>query len=372
MSAEVLIVDDLAANRLLLQDLCESLGLAPALAENGREAIEKMRAAMPDVVLLDIVMPEMDGYAVLDEMKSDSELKDIPVIMISAVDELQSVVRCIKAGAEDYLVKPFEPALLKARLGSCLERKWLRDQEQKLHAELKASYTTLREAEAARDMLSHMIVHDLNNPLTSILGYSQMLSGSMVNEDRVKRYAGQIHTSGQEMVSLIRGILDVSRLDAGEMPIRMTTVNVAELARTACEQLAIQAKSHEVQLKLMSCEEVVEARADRDLLGRVLANLISNALKHTKRGTRVEVSVRCADDGVLLEVTDDGEGILPEYRDKIFDKYFQVEARKSGKKYGTGLGLAFCKLAAEAQDGRIWVEEAAGGGSCFLVQLKDA
>jgi CheY-like chemotaxis protein len=125
----LLVVDDNRMNRIKLARSLEQQGHTVALAENGQQALEMLRVQSFDLVLLDIMMPEMDGYQVLKHMKGDSALRDIPVIVISALDEMESVVRCIEMGAEDYLPKPFDPVLLKARIGACLEKKRLRDQE---------------------------------------------------------------------------------------------------------------------------------------------------------------------------------------------------------------------------------------------------
>jgi signal transduction histidine kinase len=158
----ILIVDDHKTNRLKLSLGLKKQGHTVALAENGQQALDMLRAESFDVVLLDIIMPELDGYQVLEQMKSDSELRDIPVIMISAVEEIESVVRCIEMGAEDYLPKSFDPVLLKARLGACLEKKKLRDLER---AYLQQE-VMLRQSEklATLGKLSAGMAHELNNP----------------------------------------------------------------------------------------------------------------------------------------------------------------------------------------------------------------
>src|SRR5687767_1628561 len=127
-AGRLLVVDDNEMNRDMLSRRLERQGHAVTMAENGRQALERIRAEPFDLVLLDIMMPELNGYEVLEQLKNDGDLRHIPVIMISAVDELDSVVRCIELGAEDYLSKPFSPVLLKARIGACLEKKQLRDQ----------------------------------------------------------------------------------------------------------------------------------------------------------------------------------------------------------------------------------------------------
>ncbi len=128
-ASSLLVVDDNSVNRIMLSRYISKLGYQATLAENGRQALDKLGNEPFDLVLLDVQMPEMDGYQVLEHLKADPGLRDIPVIMISAVEEIESVVRCIELGAQDYLPKPFNPVLLRARLTACLERKWLRDQE---------------------------------------------------------------------------------------------------------------------------------------------------------------------------------------------------------------------------------------------------
>jgi CheY-like chemotaxis protein len=128
-SNSLLVVDDNSMNRIMLSRYLAKLGYSATLVENGHQALEKLQSEPFDLVLLDVEMPEMDGYQVLERLKANPRLRDIPVIMISAVEELESVVRCIELGAQDYLPKPFNPVLLRARLNACLERKRLRDQE---------------------------------------------------------------------------------------------------------------------------------------------------------------------------------------------------------------------------------------------------
>ena len=158
--ATILIVDDNEMNRDVLEGLIDSLGHLSVSAVSGREALELLgQKPQADLVLLDILMPEMDGYEVLQFIKKDTNLRAIPVIMISVVDEMESVVKCIKAGAEDYLIKPFNAILLKARINACLEKKRHYDEEQKFNFWLAESYQKLQKAEQTRDALFQMIVH---------------------------------------------------------------------------------------------------------------------------------------------------------------------------------------------------------------------
>ncbi len=372
--AKILIVDDNEKNRAVLNDFVVVLGHTPFLAENGLSALAQMRKEALDLILLDILMPEMDGYEVLENMKGDSNLRHLPVIMISDVDEMESVVQCIEKGADDYLIKPFNPTLLKARIGASLEKKRFRDQEQKFHEDLAASYEALRRAEHARDALSHMIVHDLNNPLSSVLGFAELLLRNATESTGYKnsdiKSLRHISDSSKEMSSLIQDILDVSKLEADEMPVSPEPVNAARLLTDISERFTPRAGQMRVRLSFVSESDDVMLQADRELLSRVLQNLLANALKRTGEGTNVTLSARREGNRVILAVKDDGPGIPAEYRDKVFDKFFQLESRKKGKMYGVGLVLAFCKMAVEAQGGTIWVESVEGKGATFKVSLK--
>jgi len=369
----ILIVDDEKLNRELLQDLVVSFGHKPEMAEDGVEAIAKLKLDI-DLVLLDVMMPRMDGFEVLKHMKADSSMRHIPVIMISALDEMKSVVRCIEKGADEYLTKPFNSKLLKARIVACLEKKHLRDREQQLHAELLESYEALQNAEQARDALFHMIVHDLKNPLTGMLGFAELLliKANQDNLDKETLTEGlqPIFSSAKEMSSLINSILDISRLEADEMPVSLTAVNGLQLIKDLCGQFGPQAEGMGVHLSFEPESDAIMTRADKQLLSRTLQNLLTNAFKHTATGTNVTVSVKRHDSNVVFCVADNGPGIPEEYRDKIFGKFFQIEADTKGKKYGVGLGLAFCKMAAEAQGGSIWVESQRGKGATFKVSLE--
>ena len=190
--ANILIVDDIERNRKVLNKIIVALKHIPLLAEDGLSALAQIKKQAPDLVLLDILMPEMDGYEVLECLKSSQDLRHIPVIMISAVDELESVVRCIEKGADDYLIKPFNPTLLKARINACLEKKKLHDEEHRLNTKLMETLEQLRKAqkelveskrgEAMLEMAVN-VAHEINNPLAVIGMNAEMIMKRINNND---------------------------------------------------------------------------------------------------------------------------------------------------------------------------------------------
>ncbi len=374
--ATILIVDDNTANRKVLNDMILTLGHTPLQAENGQSALAKIQNQSVDLVLLDILMPVMDGYQVLENLKADGVLRDLPVIMISALGEMESVVRCIEKGADEYVVKPFNPTLLKARINGSLDKKRLRDREREWHTELERNFAALQRAEQTRDGLFHMIIHDLNNPLANIQLSAEMLMAK-VSHDKFDRegsakYLRFISQGTQEISTLIKGILDVSKLEAGEMPVSLISLDAAPLIKDLCESFSTKAKRKNVHLSFEFESDVLMIKADKELFFRILQNLLTNALKHNPRGTNIIISMTRHEKDVIISVTDNGPGISEKYKDKIFEKFFQAEVRNEAQSYGVGLGLTFCKMAVEAQRGEIWVESREGEGTSFKVALKGA
>ena len=197
----ILVVDDYKTNRLKLSMGLRKQGHTVALAENGRQALDMLRGESFDVVLLDIMMPEMDGYQVLEQMKCDNSLRDIPVIVISALDEMESVVKCIEMGAEDYLPKPFDPVLLKARLGASLRKKKLRD----LEVAYLQQEVMLRQSEklATLGKLSAGMAHELNNPAAATQRGAEQMQKAFFRLQRSHFKIGEVGLSGAQLAALL-------------------------------------------------------------------------------------------------------------------------------------------------------------------------
>ena len=366
-SGLLLIVDDNEDNRDVLARRLEKQGHWAVTASSGPEALTALTEQPFDLVLLDILMPEMDGYEVLSRIKADPKTQRLPVIMISALDEIDSIVRCIEMGAADYLPKPFNPTLLRARVGASLREKRARDREQRYTAELAESYRRLQELERLRDDLTHMIVHDLRTPLTSLLSGLQTvpLVGDL-NPVQAEMLEIAV-TGGETLLGMINDLLDVEKMEQETVPLTITEQTAAELVQQAYLQVSLLAASNSLTLAQEIAPDLPPFAGDEDKLKRTLVNLIGNAIKFTPSGGTITVgAAQAQDNSVLFSVRDTGEGIPPEAFERIFEKFGQVENRQAGRKMSTGLGLTFCKLAVEAHGGRIWVESAPGRGSIFF------
>ena len=367
----ILVVDDIEANRDVLSRRLEKQGYDVATAKNGVRALKKLRTQSFDLVLLDIMMPEMDGYEVLQTIQNDETLRHIPVVMISALGEMDSVVRCVEMGAADYLTKPFNPTLLKARIGASLEKKRAHDRETQLFAQLQENYGRLQELEKLRDNLTHMIIHDLRTPLTSvIMGMQTLEIAGDLNDDQ-REMLNIAVSGGETLLGMINDLLDVEKLESGAMQLDLAVLSPTELVDSAIVQVATLVESKQLSLLRHVAADLPTLRGDENKLRRTLVNLLGNAIKFTPSGGTITVETRQSEDAqsVVFDVKDTGEGIPPESFERIFEKFGQVESRQAGRMMSTGLGLTFCKLAVEAHGGHIGVESVIGEGSTFCFAL---
>ncbi len=361
----ILVIEDDRMNRMMLTRSLTQAGHTVVTAEGGRQGLEMLNAQPFDVVLLDVQMPEMDGFDVLEHIRGDSVLQHIPVIMVSGLDEMANVVTCIEMGAADYIHKPFDPGLLRARIDNSLEKKRSRDQ-------LQENYRQLQELERLRNNLTHMIVHDLRTPLTSITSGLQTMKLMGELNDPQTELLNMAVQGGQTLLGMIDDLLDISKMEDGSLRLEYNDLIVADLVERALQQVASLAHDKNLTLATHIASDLPPLSADEDKLRRTLVNLTGNAIKFTPEGGTITISARVLPassisqcPAVLFSVADTGEGIPPEYFEHIFEKFGQVETRKSGRKMSTGLGLTFCKMAVEAHGGRIWVESELGKGSTF-------
>jgi two-component system sensor histidine kinase/response regulator len=361
----ILVVDDEESNRDVLSRRLTRQGHTVTLAHNGTEALSLMGEAVFDVVLLDIMMPDIDGYEVLRRIKTTDRLQNTAVIMISAVNEVQSVVRCIQAGAEDYLTKPFDATLLKARVDSSLMNRRLRAREADLFAQLQENFHRLQELEKLRDDMRNMIVHDLRTPLTSVIAGIEMVNQcGALNQTQEEMIA--IGLSGAKtLLGMINDLLDIEKMEAGKSHLQNDDVSAAALVADAIAQVAPLTSQSGTTIVNDARTELPRFRGDEKKLRRTLVNLIANAIKFSDAGT-VTITASATDGQMRFAVRDTGPGIAAEAFERIFEKFGQVG---SHSKVGTGLGLAFCKLAVEAHGGRIAVESTVGEGSTFTFTI---
>jgi two-component system sensor histidine kinase/response regulator len=370
----LLIVDDEERNIRLLKALLAPQNYNLREAMNGEEALQRIAEEPPDMVLLDVMMPKINGFEVCRRLKQDEKTKTIPVILVTALSEKQHRVQALEAGADDFISKPVDQTELIVRVKSLLRIKSYQDDISDRLLEIAAKNARLLELEKVRDGLSHMIVHDLRNPLTAISTYLQLssLDAENLSESQQKRVDRCLFFC-QELERMIQTLLDISKMEEGKMQLNREAIDLSEMVGEVLERFTPTGEERKIALSFSGNGDIPKIALDRSILKRVITNLVDNAIRYTPKGGAIAVSLDSApwEEVVCLSVKDSGSGLPAEYHQKIFDKFEQVRLKKDGDRAGSsGLGLTFCKMAVEAHGGKIWVEsEGLGKGCTFLIQL---
>lgn len=360
----ILVVDDESTNRNLLVEILRTQGYRAREAASGEETLRMLTEEIPHLVLLDIMMPGLDGFEVCRQIKAQSQTRFLPVVMVTALREVGDRVKGIEAGADDFLSKPVDRGELLARVRSLVRMKTLHDQ-------LVESHQALQRVEEMKEQLTRLIVHDLNAPLGSLLfsvgavlsdapaGLSEKHQGLLLRAVR----------SGEQLSGMIRDLLDMSRMEEGKLELRRENVALAGVVKESVGALDYYATAKEITVAVDLPPGGPVVFVDRQLLVRVFVNLLKNALEHTPPGGRVEMRARAEGDRLHMTVEDTGVGIPSEHRERIFESFAQVQMQGSGQRRGTGLGLTFCKMVVEAHGGEIGVQNRPAGGSIFHFSL---
>jgi signal transduction histidine kinase len=359
----VLVVDDEARNRRLLEGYLRSDGYRVRSVPDGRSAVEAAREDRPEVILLDVMMPEMTGHDVCRALKADPHTRLCQIMMVTALAGTSNKVEGLDKGADDYVSKPVrrEEFLAKVRalvrVGSLLRELEL----------ARLSLAARNDELQLKRMLAQTIVHDLKSPLTAILANLELLRAPA--GEGGARMIERSEQSALRMLEMIVNLLDVERLEEGKLVPRLERVDLAELARTAAEDARSTARAKGLTVGAIASGPIA-VDVDPGLMRRVLDNLVANAIAHAPPQSGIDVSVARRPEGVELAVSDAGSGVPPDRREEIFEKYARLQVGVA-RSLNRGLGLTFCRLAVEAHGGTIWVDDAARGGACFHVLLPD-
>lgn len=364
----ILVVDDVADNVRVLAGLLEERGYRVRPVTSGRAALRAVESEPPALILLDINMPELDGYDVCATLAAHAEHRRIPVIFVSAMSEPFDKVRAFRLGAVDYVTKPFQFDEVCARVDAHLSLRRLRNDLEERNLNLEDTNKKLRETEAMRDSLTNMLVHDLRSPLAGVIASLELLSEELApqlsrthSED-----IGLALQASRKLVDMVSSILDVSRLESRKFPLDKRPHDLSTIVEDALSTLGRLSKRLSIRFDRPTTPELVSC--DRNVIVRVISNLTANAITHTPSDGDITLSVRRDGRRTVVRIKDTGPGIAPEHQQRIFDKFSQLEGGRR-RPYSSGLGLTFCKLAIEAHGGSIGVESMPGAGAVFWFAL---
>lgn len=373
LHGHILVVDDLDTNRDALARMLEREGLSTEVAQDGFDALEKIRSGAFDTILLDVMMPRLDGIQTLTILKQEIAIRDIPVIMLSALTDAKAIRECIELGADDYLPKPIDRSLLRARLASCLRRKQLMDNEKDYLVRLEATNEELRRLNHLKSRFLAVAAHDLKNPMTTILLLADQLTEAgeeAISIGTKRKQLHRIRESIQKMLGIIQALLDSAAAETGQFELHLQSIDLSALAQEVVEENRVYADSKQISLRCELPQEApLMAQVDPARIRDVMDNLINNAIKFSPSNRSIRVSLEGLGTKVLFRVKDQGPGLTEEDKKLVFGLYQRLSAKPTGTEFSTGLGLSIVKQRVELHGGRVWVESQHGEGATFHVEL---
>ncbi|VXD21789.1 response regulator [Planktothrix paucivesiculata] len=363
----ILIVDDTPDNLRLLSKTLSEQGYEVQCAINGNLALMAVKHEPPDLILLDIKMPEMDGYEVCKRLKNQAETAEIPVIFLSALDDVFDKVKAFNVGGADYITKPFQVEEVFARIENQLTICRLQQQLQTKNIKLEQLNQELQRSNRELEEFAYIVSHDLQQPLQTITGFAELLLAlkSEINlEEEAEEYVTPILEEGIRMQELIQNLLEYSRVGTKKRHFEIT--NCQEILRKSLGHLH---SAIEESCAIITHETLPTLRADRIQLGQLFQNLIGNGIKYQRPNIqpKIVISVQEKPEEWLFRVEDNGIGIKPENFDRIFQVFQRLHTYQDYP--GSGVGLAICKKIVERHQGKIWLESEWGIGTTFHFTL---
>ena len=359
--AKILVVDDDALLRRSLRAMLERGHYQVETAEDGPQALALLASYSPDLILLDIQMPEMDGLEVCQRVRQMPHGDLLPIIFLTGDERPDIHSLALRAGGDDFLRKPVLSGELIVRIRSLMRLK-------RLQAEVQGERDNLLELQKQREQLFQFIVHDLKNPLSAIQVGLELLSERDDNTTAHKVQIRRLRDTGSQMGRMIQNILDIGQAEELGLELHKTRIQLSTWLPGLLQEMESQAHSRKHNLA-WACPSGLEIEADQDFLRRLLMNLVDNAMKYSPSGSHTRIEAHAMDDGVRLEVRDQGQGIPEHMRKQVFEKFIRHHKGEHEAHSGSGIGLAFCKVVAEAHEGRIWVEANDPRGSLFVLEI---
>lgn len=362
---KILIVDDTVTNVLLLQVILKNAKYNTISAASGQEALDKVESESPDLILLDIMMPGMNGFEVAQILKSSDIHKEIPIIFLTALNTSQDIVKGFKTGANDYISKPFNKEELLIRVNHQISLVAAKRAIDRQNEELRNTIMN-------RDRLYSVIAHDLRSPMGSIKMIFNMLMLNLTKESigqEMYELLSMANKTAEETFSLLDNLLKWTKCQTGRQKTVFQTTDLVELIEDGLAVFSSMSQVKNISIRFDPPGKI-EVNTDMDMVKTILRNLLSNAIKYSQDNSEITVSIDNGEDSAIVNVTDHGCGIKAEDQDKLLksDTHFTTYGTKNEE--GSGLGLLLCKDFAQKIGGDLWFVSEEGKGSTFSFSVK--
>lgn len=368
LSERILIVDDISLNLDILNVYLKKAGYIVESAMTSDDAIAKINSMKIDLILLDAMMPNINGFELCTIIKSNIDSMDIPVIFITANSQTEYLVKAFEIGAVDYISKPFSEAELISRVQNHLR---IVKQTKTIVEQNKA----LSYLNQEKNGIIELTAHDLKNPLQSIIGFSDLLISKLPeSEHQLFSYAHSIKYSAQKAVNIIKDLNEVNLIEEGKLSLSIIEFDLRDILMKVIEDYIYIAESKNQVLIYNECDDELIVKSDTSKLSRIFDNLLSNALKFSNPNTKIIVSCELisneiGNNYILVSFQDKGPGFTEEDMSKVFKKFAKLSARPTSDEPSTGLGLSIVKKLTELLDGEIVLESEYGQGSKFTLKF---
>lgn len=350
---KILIVDDVTRNIQVVGSILRKSHFGVAYAQSGIRALELAQENNYDLILLDVMMPEMNGFEVCKRLKANEKTKDIPVIFLTAKSDTESMVKGFELGGVDYIIKPFNGTELVARV--------------KNHLDLKIAKQQLADSNSAKDKFFSILAHDLKNPLSTFKNVTELLRDNfdILNKEEQLKLLDTINATSNSLYELLENLLNWSRSQTGRIQFNPMLIDLKWIVNNNLSLLETAAETKSISLEINIPDNMM-IFADTNMLNTIIRNLVSNAVKFTNENGKIRISAEVYDDNfVMLMISDTGVGINEEDLDKLFRIDIHYTKKGTNQESGTGLGLVLCKEFVEKNGGSITVESQTGVGSTF-------
>ena len=369
-TGKILVIEDDRFTRDLLREELHELGYHTTFLENGKDAVSTAHDKAPDLILLDVMMPGLDGYAVCEALRQDTRTTHIPIIFITAKDTNQDMIRGLTLGANDYILKPFNIEILAARIETQLRTKRLMDQVQKQNEELEKLNTTTRE-------FLGMASHDLRTPVSVI----QLVASTLLDElagplnEAQKSLLLKLHSQSSYMNKLLGDLLNMAHIESGKIAMHIRPEDINQLLKENLSSLALLAKNKSIDFSLHTDPSLPLVPVDNARFTEIIDNIVSNAIKFTPEHGRISVKTAKVPDPTnhqhwaCISIADTGVGMGAIDLDRLFREFSPVGSKPTKGETSTGLGLFIAKKLTELHHGKLEVSSSKGVGTEFVIKL---
>lgn len=363
-NTHILVIDDSQTNLLLMKQLLLRHGYNRiSTLTNGKDGIEFVKNNKVDIVLLDLMMPGLDGYEVCKILKGNKKTEKVPIIIITAKSEPEEIDKVISFGADDFIKKPINQFELFSRIDHILKIKLY-------HKELETKNSELKRVNKLKNNFLGVVAHDLKSPLSIITGYSElMLMGKSELDVKYKDYLEKILDNAENMLGLINDLMDVALIEAGKYKLYYETIDLVLLVKECVENQNFISIRKDINIIFNSELTVLNIRVDKKRILQVMNNLLNNAIKFSNEHSIVNVNLLQRENNVLIKVSDSGIGIPKKDIKKIFEKFSRGSNISKKRIKGAGLGLSICKDIIEMHKGKISVDSEEDKGSTFTISI---